>query len=291
MTKAEFLKHLDKRLQILKQHEREDILGEYAQHIELKMENGLSEEEAIRDFGDLGELADEILDAYHVNPLYGKEEKSTSFVNMEGLGGKAGDLGRKIGAGFKSGARAVRRFLCLLASMAGTAAVSLWHGSCRLGAALKHGFFVLIHWLPFGNRVMTEDGERIRERQPLFSRRSGEQEEGETVVRERRDGDMWNQICKGGKSFVRWLGRLFYQCFRLCVLLFLAAPVAVGDCLALIGLGVLVVMVLQGYPLIGVTIMTFGALACGVSFVWLIWNLMFGKKKEEVEKVWESEDI
>ncbi|MBS5063861.1 MAG: DUF1700 domain-containing protein [Hungatella hathewayi] len=294
MTKAEFFKQLDRRLQILKEHEREDILGEYAQHIELKMENGLSEEEAIRDFGDLEELADEILDAYNVNPLYGKEERKQPLVNMEELGGRAGAAGRKLADWLKAGGRAVWRFLGYLAELLKSLAVVLWQYLCRMAAALKHGGLVLVHWLPFGDRVVTEDGEIVKDKELLEDGqregRTGQTEE-KSKVRERREKDMWNTVYKGGRTFGNWLGRLIYLCFRLFVLLFVLAPAAVGDCMALVGLGVLIVMVLQGYPLIGVTLMTFGALVCGVSFVWLVWNLVFGKKKVEVDKVWESENI
>lgn len=73
MTKTEFLEYLEKKLHVLNQKEREDILSEYSQHIELKMESGLSEEDAIHDFGNLEELAAEILDAYNVNPDYDKK--------------------------------------------------------------------------------------------------------------------------------------------------------------------------------------------------------------------------
>lgn len=51
---------------MLADEEQEDILQEYEQHIEMKIEKGLSEEEAIRDFGSVRELAGEILEAYHV---------------------------------------------------------------------------------------------------------------------------------------------------------------------------------------------------------------------------------
>ena len=68
MTKEEFLKDLEKRLQVLSEQERKDILEEYAQHIDLKVANGQKEEEAIRDFGDMEELISDILDAYHVAP-------------------------------------------------------------------------------------------------------------------------------------------------------------------------------------------------------------------------------
>ena len=72
MSREEFLQSLEARLQVLNEKERDDILSEYRQHISLRMESGLSEEEAIRDFGDFEELVSEILDAYNVNPEFGR---------------------------------------------------------------------------------------------------------------------------------------------------------------------------------------------------------------------------
>ena len=66
MKKQEFLEELKQYLHVLADEEQEDILQEYEQHIEMKIEKGLSEEEAIRDFGSVRELAGEILEAYHV---------------------------------------------------------------------------------------------------------------------------------------------------------------------------------------------------------------------------------
>lgn len=65
MNKEGFLKELESHLRVLDDKEQQDILDEYAQHIDLKMKSGLSEEEAIRDFGNIGELAADILEAYH----------------------------------------------------------------------------------------------------------------------------------------------------------------------------------------------------------------------------------
>ncbi|PNV59387.1 hypothetical protein C0033_24425 [Clostridium sp. chh4-2] len=97
MTKSEFLEYLEKKLQVLNQKERDDILSEYAQHIELKMESGLSEEDAIHDFGDLEELAAEILDAYNVNPDYDKR-----IIQIDGrkIGKRMTKAGHKVGGLF-----------------------------------------------------------------------------------------------------------------------------------------------------------------------------------------------
>ena len=57
MNKQEFLNELQSRIRILEEAEQQDILAEYAQHIDLRTAGGLSEEEAIRDFGNPEELA------------------------------------------------------------------------------------------------------------------------------------------------------------------------------------------------------------------------------------------
>ncbi|MEG0735319.1 MAG: DUF1700 domain-containing protein [Longicatena sp.] len=67
MNKEEFLSTLDRKLQLINESERRDIIDEYRTHIEMKVQDGKSEEEAIEDFGNIDELVDEILDAYKIN--------------------------------------------------------------------------------------------------------------------------------------------------------------------------------------------------------------------------------
>lgn len=75
MSKEAFLTELAGHLKVLEEREQQDILDEYAQHIDMKIQNGMSEEEAIGDFGPVKELAAEILEAYHVNPEYGDSSR------------------------------------------------------------------------------------------------------------------------------------------------------------------------------------------------------------------------
>ena len=86
MTKKEFLKELEDRLQMLDEKERKDMIEEYSQHISMRMESGMKEEEAIDDFGNIDDLIAEILDAYHLDPEYevknrGKKGK-TGVANL-----------------------------------------------------------------------------------------------------------------------------------------------------------------------------------------------------------------
>ena len=66
MKKEEFINKLRKRLDILEEKEVEDLLSEYEGYIDEKIEAGASEEEAVNSFGDIDELADELLKAYKV---------------------------------------------------------------------------------------------------------------------------------------------------------------------------------------------------------------------------------
>ncbi len=80
MTKNEFFKYLDKRLSVLNEKEREDIKSEYSQHIDMKIQSGKSEEEAIKDFGDIESFVDDILSAYNVDPNYRKSHIDSNIA-------------------------------------------------------------------------------------------------------------------------------------------------------------------------------------------------------------------
>ncbi len=82
MTKREFLKELEDRLQMLDEKERKDMIEEYSQHISMCMKSGMKEE-AIEDFGDMDDLIAEILEAYHLDPEY--EVKSRERSGKTGI--------------------------------------------------------------------------------------------------------------------------------------------------------------------------------------------------------------
>lgn len=73
MNKNEFMAYLEKRLSILNEKERQDIIAEYSQHIDMKIKQGMTETDAIKDFGNPKEFVDEILEAYNVDPEYEEE--------------------------------------------------------------------------------------------------------------------------------------------------------------------------------------------------------------------------
>lgn len=117
MKQEEFFKLLDRRLSVIEDGERRDILDEYRQHIAMKIqEDHISEEEALADFGDVDSFADEILSAYHVRTGETKKAavdtariKGTVGGFWERLRTFFGNCGRKISGFFRSCRDRVRR--------------------------------------------------------------------------------------------------------------------------------------------------------------------------------------
>ncbi|MDO4267269.1 MAG: DUF1700 domain-containing protein [Eubacteriales bacterium] len=93
MDKNTFIRELKQALSVLEEGEQSDIIGEYEQHIDMKVKNGLTEEEAIADFGDLKKLAAEILAAYHVRADYAADGNTgDEKAENDGLRRKAAGL-------------------------------------------------------------------------------------------------------------------------------------------------------------------------------------------------------
>lgn len=89
MDKKTFIGELERALSVLQEDELKDIIGEYEQHIDMKVQSGLTEEEAITDLGSLTELSAEILEAYHVRADYAAEKKKDKrffLANKERVG-------------------------------------------------------------------------------------------------------------------------------------------------------------------------------------------------------------
>lgn len=67
MNKESFLSLLKLKLSNLEESEIKDIIDEYSDYIDQKVQDGLSEEEAVASFGDINELVSDINQAYHIN--------------------------------------------------------------------------------------------------------------------------------------------------------------------------------------------------------------------------------
>lgn len=273
MNKTEFLKELESCLAVLDAKEQQDILEEYTQHIDLKIESGLSEEEAIHDFGNLHQLAAEILEAYHVNPDYTGSSKKSVRANAAAGGKRVKDASLGF---FKKTGQCLHR--------AGAAV-------CRCWRALLEK----IHSYAAGIRIRRNPG---ISRQPI----SHGQEMIPVIDRNTRSERSRRQLRTAGAGFRRFIkntsrgiGAFFGGCISLavCCLLFclrwawnifLILLALLSGCFALTSLfmfAAVIVWLAQGYPLTGITLLCLGAVLCSGSLTVLCLSLLRPHKKRE----------
>ena len=246
MDKREFLNELGKYLNILEEQEQQDILNEYSQHIEMKMEKGMSEEEAIEDFGTLEVLAAEILSAYHIK------------LQKKAVGEYHG-----IHTIIKKGKR-----------WGNNVAAAAWEGGRRLWRGIK--------WLVKTPAAAIYSWWR---KLPQFKKREKKQGDRNTMER--------YGFMKGIKNFVvnacGFCVSVCFWCARWAfnlMVLFIAAIAGIMALMCLFGFGVLFVLLLAGYPLIGITLACFGGLVmCGAFTALLLLFIKFKKKDVEKEEV------
>ena len=74
MTKQEFLTRLKMKLSVLSKDEITDIIDEYSEIIDEKINEGKTEQQAVHDFGNVDELAREILKAYKIDDQFTEKE-------------------------------------------------------------------------------------------------------------------------------------------------------------------------------------------------------------------------
>ena len=105
MNKKEFIKELTKKLQVLEENEIKDIIDEYSAIIDEKVKHGKTEEEAVKDFGNISELIEEILSAYKINPKYKNDTVKNIVDDCEVLikkgASKLTDFSKKVVDDFK----------------------------------------------------------------------------------------------------------------------------------------------------------------------------------------------
>lgn len=258
MDKQGFLSRLEQSLSVLQEDELRDILNEYEQHIDMKMEKGLTEEEAIADFGGFEELTAELLEAYHVRADYvsgagkGKDEAKTKGRHKEkgqGLLGKIKQAGSGLLRERKPGGRDrnIRQKVRDLAK---------WF--CRP-----------VSWLKKTWESRKYGGESIQKRKEgkNMMRAAGVRTRALAVGVGRGLGN----LCRLAIHVILWGVRMMWNSCWILFSLFMTGVSLLG----LYGLGLIAVLLMQGYPLtgvlvgcVGLVLCTFSAAGLGISFLW-----------------------
>lgn len=255
MKKTEFLSELKKRISLLEDDEQQDIIDEYSQHIDNKVAKGMTEAEAIEDFGPFDQLVEELLGAYHVKAS--AVEKTAGFsANSLVDGGK----------------RAAEK------------AVDATKKGC---SKLKHC------WEEFDGRQEQVDASEdaavagngsagvapenasgaktSRTKSALDKTARTVKNAGKSAAQ--GGSSLWSSAVACAKTLVRW-------CWNLCIICMVACIAFCALC-GLFSLGFCLVMLVQGYPLAGVSLAALGASVALTCLSALCIQLVFLKKRPE----------
>lgn len=260
MDKSGFLRELQKHLVILSESEQKDISDEYTQHIDMKMENGMSETEAIRDFGDIEELASEILKAYHVNPRFGntkrlrlvqKDELPVQKLKETGvhIWKSIAGIVKKMCSGVWSGIKVV----CIFLATPFMAAWNVWKRRKEAAADQRND----------GSKI---DSDRTGLRKNITA--------GERIG---KAGYGMNRFMKALLLFLAACVRWFWN----GCMIFAALVTGTVTLAGIFCMGVMAVLLLQGYPLAGITIAGLGGVMCCGSITVLFICLIRRKSGED----------
>ena len=220
MNKNDYLKRLSRLLHMLKEDEVRDIISEYEQHIDMKMAEGMSEEEAVAAFGTVEELAAEILDAYHVKPDFKEKKKIEVFEKVQTESKKA----------MKNAGEAGKGFWGTLKVKASNISTKCKNVLKKIGSGCKR-----IILAPF---VMVKG---------LFTKKqSVKDNKVEKPVKVKKERKVISSI----GAFFKGIFRLFKKCIYGCVL----ALFGFAGIVLILLLGFLIVLLLLGYPIAGITI-------------------------------------
>ena len=257
MDKKTFLEELRKSLRVLKDEEVQDIISEYEQHIDLKVEKGLTVKQAIDDFGNVKILAAEILEGYHVKTEFDFMQENT--VPKPNLVSNGQEI-----------AKTSVKTLFVWINM-------IWRG-----------FFNSFRWC---GKVMMSPLIWLKSKMSCKER-----EHDDVIDPFKQYSHLKNWLVQKMKGFGSMIFRLLGQlvnmslwCVRICWNCFVtgaALSIGVFGLVCLFAVGVFAVLLFQGYPVIGVTIGCLGLVVCMFAvtvFVWtLIWKSPKGEIKEEI---------
>ncbi len=300
MTKLEFLEILKKRLYSLNPSEIDDILTEYSQHIDIKIKQGKSESDAIADFGSIDDLVGDILSAYDVDPDFKyKSAKNTiswclsrfaEFINKTASailnlrGKEATTLFIKfmlvvgclavMAVPFAFVKDALYRILDILPTFLTRFTTSV------LFLAIDLVFWVLASYALYIFVVQNVLKKEFSPRDTLdfsFPTPFPKGAKGATF-----DENPHSINPPKGKNVMDFSSNIVLLCLRFLGF-FILIPFIFCTFMAIVGFGLCFSTMLNGYPLIGATLIIFGVMLCGISICAPLAQFVFkgGNKNEK----------
>lgn len=274
MDKATFLVQLQKNIGMLDDGEQKDIIDEYSQHIDMKVSGGMTEAEAIEDFGDFNEFVREVLSAYHVKAPFDQADaaEATAATAQPTAGDRLDDAVRggaqAAGRAVDATKRGVRKMASAVSGAAGKLSGRAKESASQAGVARAKSRT---------KAAAADTTAAICEADAQAAASTAGDVAGAPRGVISSAGDAmrsFGKICwSATKTLARW-------CWNFAVVCLAAA----GGFMALVSLfclGLGVVFLLQGYPVAGLTI---AAAGCGMAFAaiaFLLSRLIMRKRMDE----------
>lgn len=268
MDKATFLVQLQKNIGMLDDDEQKDIIDEYSQHIDMKVSGGMTEAEAIEDFGDFNEFVRDVLNAYHVKAPFDQGDA------VEAAATASPTAGDRLDDAVRGGAQA-----------AGRAVDATKRGARKMASAVT------------GAAGKFSDRAKEAVSQASAARAEARAEAAASGVEADRDGSESRAAAASGTSrgmiaevggMARSFGGVCWNvaktAARWCWNFAVACLMASGGFMALVSLfclGLGVVFLVQGYPVAGLTIAAAGCSMAFAAISFLLSRLIMRKHADD----------
>lgn len=268
MDKATFLVQLQKNIGMLDDDEQKDIIDEYSQHIDMKVSGGMTEAEAIEDFGDFNEFVREVLNAYHVKAPFDQEDA------VEAAATASPTAGDRLDDAVRGGAQ-----------VAGRAVDATKRGARKMASAVT------------GAAGKFSDRAKEAVSQASAARAEARAEAAASGVEADRDGSESRAAAASGTSrgmiaevggMARSFGGVCWNvaktAARWCWNFAVACLMASGGFMALVSLfclGLGVVFLVQGYPVAGLTVAAAGCSMAFAAILFLLSRLIMRKHADD----------
>lgn len=301
MNKKEFLNTLEKKLSVLEKDEKQDILIEYTDTINEKIKQGQSEEEAVKDFGNIDDLVKEILKAYKINPDY--EEKPDSFVQkseelIKQGAGAISNLSRSLAKHFNISSKdislelifeiIIRIFIVLVGALILKGVFSLFD---NLGESIfdnlydpvGHMFTIIWKLLLMIVYILLCVLIVIAVFKKYFKTNENNIEEvkPKTTIKENKECKQ-KQVKKTKENKGTSLGDVCLLIVKILVTIYVVVPFIMIDCLLVLSLIASIIYFIKGIDLLGLILLLAGISSLFTYLIQLLLSLLFGKGKVSI---------
>ncbi len=302
MSKKDFLNKLAKKLSVLDDSERQDILTEYTDTINEKVKQGQTEEEAVKDFGNIDDLVKEILMAYKINPDFDEKDEVQDDNILKQSASVIADFSRNLANRFKNANNninlsfiielVIRIFVVLILLLILSGVVTMFGdiGSSLINNMINpFGAIINVFWKIF--LVILFVVLTVLLIIAMFKRYFGPNENNEVIIESNKNENTKANKTNVNKTKVRvqktvkngnTIGDVCLLIVKICVIMWVIILLMFLDCFTIFGLVVSIIYLIKGINLIGLVLLLLGGTGLITYIIVLLFSLLFGKGKVNI---------